>query len=59
VTGKQIWRLQTGHPQRVLPCITCMETSKLSVANAVAGTDTISLPNKARDHLFCGYFQKM
>jgi len=36
-----------------------METSKLSAANTVADTDTTSLPNKTRDRLFCGYFQKM
>jgi hypothetical protein len=55
----QVWRLQTGQSQRAWPRITCMETSELSASNTVADTDIKSLPNKTRDRLFCGYFQKM
>ena len=54
----QIWRLQSGLPQGVWPGITCMETSELSAANTVAGTDGISLPNQTRDLFVLRRFSK-
>jgi hypothetical protein len=59
VAGKQIWRLQTGQPQRVLPRITCMEMSKLSIAKTVVGADASGLLNGTKGCLFCGYFKNV